>query len=102
MQFVVTGYDGDDAQALERRLHKREEHLKAAEKMKAQGILLFATALLDDNEKMVGSILVVDYPSREKLDEWLKVEPYVTGKVWLKTDVRQCRVAPMFQPAVQS
>jgi len=99
MQFVVTGYDGDDAQALERRLHKREEHLKLAEKMKSQGRLLFATALLDENEKMVGSILVVDVAGREEVDAWLKTEPYVTGKVWLKVDVRPCRVAPMFQPA---
>ncbi|MBN8659998.1 MAG: YciI family protein [Candidatus Melainabacteria bacterium] len=99
MQFVVTGYDGDDAQALERRLHKREEHLKLAEKMKSQGRLLFATALLDENEKMVGSILVVDFAGREEVDAWLKTEPYVTGKVWLKVDVRPCRVAPMFQPA---
>lgn len=97
MQFVVTGYDGDDEKALERRLHKREEHLKGAEKMKAQGNLLFATALLDDSEKMVGSILVVDFVSREKVDEWLKTEPYVTGQVWMKTEVRPCRVAPMFQ-----
>ncbi|MBX9941846.1 MAG: YciI family protein [Candidatus Obscuribacterales bacterium] len=99
MQFVVTGYDGDDAQALERRLHKREEHLKLAEKMKSQGRLLFATALLDENEKMVGSILVVDFANRDDVDAWLKTEPYVTGKVWLKVDVRPCRVAPMFQPA---
>lgn len=99
MQFVVTGYDGDDAQALERRLHKREEHLKLAEKMKSQGRLLFATALLDENEKMVGSILVVDFANRDEVDAWLKTEPYVTGKVWLKVDVRPCRVAPMFQPA---
>ena len=97
MQFVVTGYDGEDPKALERRLHKREEHLKGAEKMKASGTLLFATALLDDNEKMVGSILVVDFPTRGELDKWLKVEPYVTGEVWLKVDVRPCRVAPMFQ-----
>lgn len=98
MQFVVTGYDGDDAQALERRLHRRDEHLKVAEKMKNSGTLLFATAILDDNEKMIGSILVTDFPSREALDEWLKVEPYVTGGVWVRTEVSRCRVAPMFQP----
>jgi uncharacterized protein YciI len=97
MQFVVTGHDGSDQEAVARRLAKREEHLKAADKMKQAGILKFATALLDDDGKMIGSILVVDYPKREDLDAWLKVEPYILGDVWRSVDVRPCRVAPMFQ-----
>lgn len=97
MQFVVTGHDGTDQEAVARRLAKREEHLKAAEKMKQAGSLKFATALLDDDGKMIGSILVVDFPSRQELDQWLKVEPYVLGDVWRSVEVRPCRVAPMFQ-----
>ncbi|MBS1990157.1 MAG: hypothetical protein JSS86_18170 [Cyanobacteria bacterium SZAS LIN-2] len=97
MQFVVTGHDGTDQEAVARRLAKREEHLKAAEKMKVSGTLKFATALLDDDGKMIGSILVVDFPSREELDQWLKVEPYILGDVWRSVEVKPCRVAPMFQ-----
>jgi uncharacterized protein len=97
MQFVVIGHDGSDQEAVARRLSKREEHLQAAEKMKQAGTLKFATAILDDDGKMIGSIMVVDYPSRQDLDQWLKIEPYILGDVWRAVEVKPCRVAPMFQ-----
>ena len=40
--------------------------------------------------------MVVDFADRAELDQWLKVEPYVTGDVWRKIEVAPCRVAPMF------
>lgn len=99
MQFIVTGYDGDDAGALDRRTAVREAHLKGATEMKAAGQLLFGTAILNDADKMIGSVMVVEYADRAALDAWLKVEPYVTGDVWRKIEVAPCRVAPMFQAA---
>jgi len=41
---------------------------------------------------MNGSIYIVDFLSRKELDKWLKVEPYVTGKVWEKIDIIPCKV----------
>lgn len=102
MQFVVTGHDGDDTGALERRLNARDEHLRLAEKMKSDGKLLFATALLNDGGKMIGSILIVEFENREAVDSWLKVEPYIKGEVWQRVEVVPCRVAPMFQTASAS
>lgn len=52
--------------------------------------------ILDEEEKMIGSMMVVEYPSREELNQWLKEEPYVTGKVWEKIEVRQCKVPALF------
>ncbi len=74
MQFLVTGYDGHDEKALERRLGAREAHLKGVEEAAARGEHLYGAALLNDEGKMVGSFLVVDYPNREELDAWLKRE----------------------------
>ncbi|MBI2611983.1 hypothetical protein HYW54_04550, partial [Candidatus Gottesmanbacteria bacterium] len=34
----------------------------------------------------------MDFPSEEKLQEWLKKEPYVTGKVWKTVEVIKCNV----------
>lgn len=96
MQFLVTGYDGKDEGALERRLAARDAHLKLVEEMVEKGKYLYATAILDDNEKMIGSVLVVEFSSRAELDEWLKVEPYVTGNVWEEIDVKPCKVPPTF------
>jgi uncharacterized protein YciI len=45
---------------------------------------------------MIGSSMVVDFPSRSEVDQWLKVEPYVTGGVWKEIEVRKCRTGPAF------
>lgn len=96
MQFIITAYDGTDKNALERRLTAREEHLQGVEKRFKEGEHLYGGAILDDEGKMIGSMMVVEYPSREELDQWLKVEPYVTENVWQKIGVKPCRIAPIF------
>ncbi|QUH19793.1 YciI family protein [Alkaliphilus sp. B6464] len=96
MQFIVTGYDGTDEAALERRLAARDEHVKLMDSMKKEKRFLYAAAILDDNEKMIGSILIVDFPTREELDEWLKIEPYIKGNVWKEIEVKPCKVPPLF------
>jgi uncharacterized protein YciI len=96
MQFLVTGYDGTDDKAMERRLSVREAHMKLVDSMRKEGKHLYAAALLDENEKMIGSVLIVDFPTREDLDKWLKVEPYVVGDVWRQIEITPCKVPPMF------
>jgi len=96
MQFIVTGYDGTDEKALERRLAVRDEHLELATSMKKEGKFLYAAAILDENENMIGSIMIVDFSTRKDLDQWLRVEPYVKGDVWKKIEVKSCKVPPLF------
>lgn len=95
MQFIVTALDGKDEKALERRLAAREEHLKSANQMYEKGNLLYAAAILNDESKMIGSTMIFEFPSREDLDKWLKVEPYVIGKVWEDIDIKNCQVASL-------
>lgn len=96
MQYLVTGYDGTDEKAMERRLAVREKHMEGVNKLKNEKKHLFAAAILDENERMVGSVLIVDFPTREELDKWLEVEPYVVGKVWEKIEIVPCKVPQMF------
>ena len=96
MQFLVIGYDGTDDKAPERRLAVREAHLAGVTKMKEEGKAIFGVAILNDHEQMIGSSLVVDFPTRADVDAWLKTEPYVTGGVWKKIEVLSARVPPMF------
>ncbi|MHC1759095.1 MAG: YciI family protein [Negativicutes bacterium] len=96
MQYLVTGYDGTDEKALERRLAVRDEHLKSLERRFLAGEHLYGAALLSDDGKMTGSFMVVEYPTREELDNWLRVEPYVVGDVWQKIDIQRCNVGPLF------
>ncbi|HRR42359.1 MAG TPA: YciI family protein, partial [Syntrophales bacterium] len=81
-----------------RRMAKREAHLAGVAKMKAEGKALYGIAMLDDEENMVGSVMVMDFPSRAELDGWLKVEPYVVGKVWKRVEVFKAKVPPIFLP----
>jgi uncharacterized protein YciI len=96
MQFLVTGYDGTDEKALNRRLAVREEHIERNDKLRDSGNLLYAVAILDQADKMIGSSLIYEFDSRGQLDEWLKEEPYVTGDVWRKIEISPCRVGPSF------
>ena len=96
MQFLLIGYDGTDPDALGRRLSVRDQHVALGDQLRDAGHMLYGGAILDDNGKMIASVLVLDFPNRDELDSWLKVEPYVTGKVWTKTDIRPFNVGPSF------
>ena len=94
MQFVIIAHDYKDSKALERRLAVRKEHLKFADKMFKQGKWLYASALLDNEGKMNGSIIFCDYQNEDELrNKWLNNEVYVTSKVWEKIEVRKAKVA---------
>lgn len=94
MQFIVIAYDGTDEKAFERRMAVRENHLKYAQEMFDAGKWLYATAILDDNDKMIGSMIVCDYASREELHEkWLKNEVYVKAEVWKEITIHRAKVA---------
>ncbi|MGB5793239.1 YciI family protein [Poseidonibacter sp.] len=79
MQYLVIAYDHADA--LERRLESRDEHVKGAKELMASGKILSAAALIEE-EKMVGSTLIVDFEDDNEIDTWLDNEPYVKNNVW--------------------
>lgn len=92
MQFLILGKDGKDKKAQERRMTVREAHLKLGDEMEASGERWYGCVMLDDNGKMIGSMAVMDFPSEKELNEWLKREPYVVGKVWKKIEIYKCNV----------
>jgi len=98
MQFIVIGRDDSDEGAMVRRLAVRDNHLALAQQMKNTGELLYAAALLDESERMVGSAMIVEFDDRGALDAWLEVEPYVTGDVWRTVEVTLCKVPGFIKP----
>lgn len=102
MKFIVIGYDGKDAQALDRRMAAREAHLALSDQAIARGEHLLAAALLNEDEQMCGSVMVVDFPSRDALDKWLETEPYIQGKVWEDVQVFPCKIPPSFEHVFSS
>ena len=96
MQFLITAHDGKDEGALTRRANARPGHIECVRKFKAEGKHLYGGAILDELGNMIGSMMVVDFPSRQELNEWLSIDPYVTENVWQEIEVRPFRVAEAF------
>ena len=82
MQFLVTAYDYTDKDALARRMDVRPRHLENILKVMEKHKILCAGGITNDAGSPIGSFLVMDFPSKEKLDEYLSTEPYITEKVW--------------------
>lgn len=97
MQFVIIGLDGKDGEALERRMKVREAHIALGDKLFTSGNMWYGAALLDDEGKMKGSMLVMDFPSEKELQEWLDIEPYVTGNVWQKIEIHKSNTRDPWQ-----
>ena len=57
----------------------------------------YGAAMWDGNNQMIGSMLLMDFPTRKELDAWLEHEPYVTGKVWEKLEIQKCNVRDPWQ-----
>lgn len=100
MEFMITAYDGVDAEAPARRQAARAEHLRFFEEFYRLGIFRYGAAILDEAGNMIGSLVVCDFPSRRDMEEqWLQHEPYMTGGVWKRLEIQPVRTPP-FIPRV--
>ena len=88
MQYIIKAYDGENM--LERRLAVRPRHLENM--AKASGKVICAGGLLDDEGKMKGSVLIMDFESKELLRQYLDSESYIKEKVWENVEVEPMNV----------
>jgi uncharacterized protein len=101
MQFMVTAYDGTDAEAPARRLAARSAHLKLVDESIARGEQIFGAAILDEEGNMRGSLMIMNFPSRAMLDAWLAREPYIQANVWQTIEIKSCAIPPSFSHLVK-
>ncbi len=92
-QYLVLGRDGKDENALDRRMQQRPLHFETARSLKAKDRFIKGGAMLDEEGKMIGSAMMVQFESEEELHAWLENEPYISGKVWESYEVIPFRVA---------
>lgn len=88
MQFLVRAYDG--AGKLDKRMEVRPRHLEGMQKLSDH--IVTAGGLLDEDGKMKGSALIMDFENREALDNYIKNEPYVVEGVWEKIEIEPINV----------
>ena len=93
MQFLLVAFDGTDAEATDRRMRVREDHLKKISVLRQRGEFKYGGAILDNDGKMIGSMIVYDFHDRQSLDASLQHEPYFTEGVWQKIEIRPFRLA---------
>ena len=83
MQFLVKAYDGEGM--LNKRMEVRARHLEGMKVLGRQ--VICAGGLLNEDGKMKGSALVMEFPDRAALDQYLENEPYVVEGVWQKIEI---------------
>ena len=88
MQYMIKAYDGKNT--LERRLAVRPRHLENMAKV--PGKVICAGGLLDGEGKMKGSVLIMDFESKELLQRYLDSEPYIKEQVWGNVEVEPMNV----------
>ena len=88
MQFIIKAYDG--AGMLGKRMEVRPRHLEGMARLGNH--VICAGGLLDEDGKMKGSALVMDFADRNELDAYLASEPYVQEHVWEKIEVERMNV----------
>lgn len=91
MDFLVIAMDGTDEGALDRRMAAREEHIAGITKLKEQGRFISGGAIMDDDGKMIGSAVILDFPDRESVENCIAADPYTKGNVWQDVTIRPFR-----------
>jgi uncharacterized protein len=81
MKFVIIGYDGPDGET-KRKTH-RPAHLAHLDPLDKQGRVILAGPLTDKT----GSLLVLDFETREEAELFAKSDPYTVFGVFAKVDI---------------
>jgi len=89
MQYLVIAYDYDNV--LDKRMEARPAHVEGTQKLMAEGKIVSACAMIED-DKMVGSSVVTNFNNEDEFNEWLENEPYVQGGVW---NIEEIQVVPV-------
>lgn len=94
-QYLITAYDYTDDGALKRRMDVRPHHLDGARELKANGNYVIGGAMLDDEGKMRGSVMILQFEDEEQLEAWKQNEIYITQKIWESVDIKPFKVAEL-------
>lgn len=98
MQFIIKAYDGEGK--LDKRMEVRPRHLEGIEKVKEH--ILCAGGMLDDEGKMIGSALVMEFADRAELDDYIANEPYVQERVWERIEIERMNVVVLNKERMDS
>jgi uncharacterized protein len=93
VHFLVLAFDTPGEDGVARRDGARSAHNASIRHLWEEGRVSFGAGILDDAGVVRGSLVVVDYPSRVEVDDYLATEPFATEGVWDRIEVH-----PLFVP----
>jgi uncharacterized protein YciI len=93
MQYIVYAKDHTDSDALNRRMSARPAHFEGVKALKARGCFILGGALLDEQDAMIGSTIVLQFEQQSDFDAWYAAEPYITGNVWGNIEIHPIKIA---------
>jgi uncharacterized protein YciI len=74
----------DKAEALQTRLENREAHLAY---IAETGVVEMAGPLLDEADKMIGSLIIIEVETRADAEAWATNDPYAKAGLFAKTRI---------------
>lgn len=93
---IVIAHDGQDADALARRMTARDAHFARVRALAADGTLLFGGAILDAPDgRMIGSVAVTRHTSHDAARGFWAADPYVIGDVWRHLEFHATLLRPL-------
>lgn len=92
-QFLMEAKDHSDSEALQRRLAVRNLHITRMKIEKEKGIFIVGGAMLNDNNEMCGSVIILSMPDKSAVEHWVQKDPYIQNRVWNEITITPFRVA---------
>ena len=92
-QFIIHAKDFGDAEAPARRAYARPFHLQRMKEEKKKGIFILGGALLNEQSRMIGSVIIVALPDIQSVESWIQQDSYVVNQVWNEITITPFRVA---------
>ena len=83
MYFAIVAKDAPAAEAQERRLAARPEHMDGLRRSRIEGRIIHGGGpSWTRRGSLVGSVLLCEFPDRAALDAYLAEEPFARERVW--------------------
>ncbi|MCY0092755.1 YciI family protein [Hoeflea ulvae] len=78
----------DKPGSLDLRIATRPPHVEYLKSMEAKGVLKMAGPLLGDDEKPIGSMLVISVADRAEAEAFAAGDPYAVAGLFASTEIR--------------
>jgi uncharacterized protein len=90
---MVLAWDHEGEAGAARRDAARAAHTASIRMLWEKGHVVLGAGIRDDDGAITGSLVIVEYPSRDDVDRYLESEPFVSQSVWERVEVH-----PVFVP----